>query len=132
LSDNGPLVADIVPSVGAAGASGVASVTIGVGTGAAGVSVAGTAAASFGASTAGAGAGVSFGTSPARAAVVLVGATEEIAAGAGAAEERLARSMRKNDKGITYAQQQLVAQQQVLGQRRAQEQRACFQLALRR
>jgi hypothetical protein len=67
--------------------------------------VAGTAAASFGASTAGAGAGVSFGTSPARAAVVLVGATEEMAAGAGAAEDRLARSWRETWR--FYAEKQI-------------------------
>lgn len=51
------------------------------------------AAASFGASTTGAGAGVSFGTSPASTAVVLDGATEEMAAVAGVAENWLARCM---------------------------------------
>lgn len=89
-------MADIAPSVGAAGTSGLTSGTTGVGAGAIGVSV-GAAAASFGASTAGAstagastaGAGVSFGTSAARAAVVLVGAAEEIAAGSGAARNWL-------------------------------------------
>lgn len=84
--------------------------------------MAGTATASFGASTAGA--GVSFGTSAARAVVVLVGATEEMAAGAGAAKDVLARCGRgvrsgsenlcgKADKGITYAQLQLVVRPQV-------------------